>query len=414
MLRGERRTGRKKEEETENKAACGNLFTNAKMHSDYDRTNATHLSMSMDKALESKEKQAAALADKKRSVAAVILASTFGNRVLHENIAYAKNHAILETPMHLQGRGGAERVPLHLQPFGEQHVLESLVKGLRSVRRIEVSDIFVVCNEADKVEVLAWAKTKSFNAKNIISNGCLLPSEEKTDIEDLQLAIRTFNLENQNLVVMNASSGLFPGYTLQPVVEHSIILGRDVVGYLEADDKEGLLPHDVLALEVNPLGAPPDMPKVEKIYRIENDKDVAPGTFIASGYFLLRRPTVQSVLTTSEHASLGDFMIAHVKAGEKTSGVAMGWGHLHIGTLASFLYTESLMFYLSERAAMRTFLEVNADTLTNFRKDYFGDQTANIRAKIGHKLPTTFYMTAYRNQMMHGGVALTGGGRKIC
>ena len=144
------------------------------------------------------------------------------------------------------------------------------------------------------------------------------------------------------------------------------------------------------------------MPKVEKIFRVDSDKDVAPGSYIASGYFLLRRHSVQTLMT-SEETSLGDFLIARVEAGEKTSGVAMGWGHLHIGTLASFLYTESLMFYLLERASMRTFLEVNADTLTDFRNDYFGDQTADIRAKIGHKLPTTFYMTAYRNQMLHGG-----------
>ena len=28
---------------------------------------------------------------------------------------------------------------------------------------------------------------------------------------------------------------------------------------------------------------------------------------------------------------------------------------------------------------------------------------SDIRAKIGHKLPTTFYTTAYRNQMFHNG-----------
>lgn len=120
------------------------------MHSDYDRTNATHLSLSMDKALERQHKKETDVENKKRSVAAVILASTFGNRVLQENIAYAKNRAIHETPMHLQGGRGVERVPLHLQPFGEQNVLESLVTALKAVRRIDVSDIFVVCNEADK------------------------------------------------------------------------------------------------------------------------------------------------------------------------------------------------------------------------------------------------------------------------
>ena len=52
---------------------------------------------------------------------------------------------------------------------------------------------------------------------------------------------------------------------------------------------------------------------------------------------------------------------------------------------------------------MRTFLKVNVDKLKSFTKDYFGDKTADIRAKIGHKLPTTFYTTAYRNQMLHNG-----------
>ena len=372
------------------------------MHSDYDRTNATHLSLSMDKALEAKKQQKAAVVNKKRSVAAVILASTFGNRVLQENIAYAKNHAIHETPMHLQGGRGVERVPLHLQPFGEQNVLESLVNALRSVRRIEISDIFVVCNEADKVEVLAWAKTKNFKPEHVVSNGCTMPAEEKSDIDDVKLAVNTFKLENSHLVVMDASSGLFPGYTLQPVVEHSILLGRDVVGYVEADEQGALLPHDVLALDVTAAGAPPDMPKVDKIYKVSERSKVVAGTFIVSGYFLLRRHTIQSLLT-STHASVGDFLISHVQVGEKTSGVAMGWGHLHIGTLSSFLYTESLMFYLAERASMRTFLKVNVDKLKSFKEDYFGDKTADIRAKIGHKLPMTFYRTAYRNQMLHNG-----------
>lgn len=255
------------------------------------------------------------------------------------------------------------------------------------------------------VEVLAWANTKNFIPGHIVSNGCLLPSEEKSDIDDIKLAIDTFKLDNSHLVIMNASSGLFPGYTLQPVVEHSILLGRDVIGFVEADEREALLPHEILALKVNSLGAPPDMPKVEKMYRINSGEKVAKGTSIVSGYFLLRRHTVHNLLESSS-TSLGDFLLSHVEAGEKTSGVAMGWGHLHIGTLASFLYTESLMFYLAERASMRTFLKVDVDKLTDFRTDYFGDQTADIRAKIGHKLPGTFYRTAYRNQMLHGGQAI--------
>lgn len=125
--------------------------------------------------------------------------------------------------------------------------------------------VFIVTNQDSYADYVTWARDPSlsmggFPLQNIINTGASSSSSSSsmttstTPLQAIAAAIREASLQDANLVVAPLDQYLGPEFSLQKVVEHAIIRGKDTVTFWQPPPGRSMSGYAQLAFDTQVRG----------------------------------------------------------------------------------------------------------------------------------------------------------------
>lgn len=172
-----------------------------------------------------------------------------------------------------------------------------------------------------------WAMEAGFPADNILDNGAVHQppgtpesmSPLPDPVADLAAAVRRYNLDDAGLVVLEADVVPEPGLSLQRIVEHAVVRGKDVVTAVVPPPGEDLSAHSRVAFaEGGDAGDAAVNPRVASIDAAARGAADGVTRAVLGPVAVLRRASIPDVLAAAKfpkavERQLGA-LLAHVAA----------------------------------------------------------------------------------------------------
>eukprot|EP00798_Chlamydomonas_sp_ICE-L_P016870 gene16870-23141_t len=303
-----------------------------------------------------------------------------------------------------------------------RYVLASLEKAKRL--KPMHSSVFWVVNESDKEAYLAGllpdiAADYGFSEANFVSNGVTLSADWKGDVADLKTALGVIG-SSVPVLAMSGTLTVAPGFNLQRMLEHTLIRGRNTVGFSRLGDADAALHgpqgHTEVQLADSVTAAAPQWPSAS-----------------------WRQPLLGNShcrASAGADSSAGGLveLAAELYASGALNGIELGVGRLRLDNMPCLEYADQFLAWFAKEMQpcccrneldMDNYIETMGsvhqdfsvlfedipklkDSISGFEKKLFGWPTADEDAllasgkstmKVQYKLPRTFYMTTYRRQV---------------
>lgn len=183
-----------------------------------------------------------------------------------------------------------------------------------------------------------------FRVSHVISNGCSAPSEWQGHAADLALALQATGDALPVAALVPGSFVILPHeYSLQRVLMHSVVRGRDVLGYCRLSMSDAKLLQGatlpVVTIADDSIPVPP-------LVDVATPGEASPGadTPVAEQLLVLTPGSVPRVGSVSASADLPGIAAELLRGGAPLFGVDVGPGRFSLATLAAIEYADAYFF----------------------------------------------------------------------
>ncbi|GAX81130.1 hypothetical protein CEUSTIGMA_g8564.t1 [Chlamydomonas eustigma] len=303
-----------------------------------------------------------------------------------------------------------------------------LLRALENVKRLQplLDHVYFVVDEAAKhsfLGFLAEDKNGLIGERNVISNGARSISEWRSDLADLEIALQVVGM-GCSVFVISSDLLFLPGYNFQRLVEHSLVRGKDLLGFSTLSYGDCVLLDGAATFWSVRMADSAPLPPLAEVRALPVDTPLQEGSDIAEDLIYLKASTLPAALqilssqglTKTTKGTLPGLAAALMSQGLPVCGLDLlgAPARLRLQTSLSVDYAQSLMYCISTQRGSSSTMTSNSRQETSnestaavshlldaFNLGYFGVRngtpTAGSEGSNERKqLPSTFYMTAYR------------------